>query len=91
MNNNERNSLIPVIDREKSIKNKTTVRCRNRPDLYHQHYDSLQGKYITQDPIGLKGGLNPYTYPLNPVVNIVPLGQKGMCPDGKCYVRNPLP
>ncbi|MER3189195.1 hypothetical protein ABUJ41_23105 [Salmonella enterica subsp. enterica serovar Chester] len=34
----------------------------------------LQRKYITKDPIGLKGGLNPYTYPLNSVVNIDPLG-----------------
>ncbi|HGB3488000.1 TPA: RHS repeat-associated core domain-containing protein, partial [Salmonella enterica subsp. enterica serovar Wangata] len=58
----------------KYIKNKTIVRCRNQPDLYHQHYDLLQRKYITKDPIGLKGGLNPYTYPLNPVVNIDPLG-----------------
>ncbi|EDW2795441.1 hypothetical protein H3N91_004423 [Salmonella enterica] len=84
MNNNERNSLIPVIDREKSIKNKTTVRCRNRPDLYHQHYDSLQGKYITQDPIGLKGGLNPYTYPLDPVMNIDP---KGLCIEDACILE----
>ncbi len=40
----------------------------------HRYYDPGQGRYITQDPIGLKGGLNPYTYPSNPVVNIDPLG-----------------
>ncbi|EBV3279124.1 RHS repeat-associated core domain-containing protein [Salmonella enterica subsp. enterica serovar Wangata] len=39
----------------------------------HRYYNPGQGRYITQDPIGLKGGLNPYTYPLNPVVNIDPL------------------
>lgn len=37
----------------------------------HRYYNPGQGRYITQDPIGLSGGLNPYTYPLNPVVNIV--------------------
>ncbi|EDW4474328.1 DUF4329 domain-containing protein, partial [Salmonella enterica subsp. salamae] len=40
----------------------------------HRYYDPGQGQYITQDPIGLKGGWNLYTYPLNPIVNIDPLG-----------------
>ncbi|HAT2611331.1 TPA: RHS repeat protein [Kluyvera intermedia] len=40
----------------------------------HRYYNPRQGRYITQDPIGLKGGLNPYIYPLNPVTNIDPLG-----------------
>ncbi|EIO1289267.1 hypothetical protein LOW49_004471, partial [Salmonella enterica subsp. enterica serovar Enteritidis] len=53
------------------------VRCRNQPDLYHQHYDLLQRKYITKDPIGLEGGLNLYQYPLNPILNIDPLGLSG--------------
>ncbi|WP_437597739.1 RHS repeat-associated core domain-containing protein [Escherichia coli] len=40
----------------------------------HRYYDPLQGRYITQDPIGLKGGWNFYQYPLNPISNIDPLG-----------------
>ncbi|OWS80080.1 hypothetical protein B7C52_12490 [Escherichia coli] len=36
--------------------------------------DPLQGRYITQDPIGLKGGWNLYTYPLSPVNSMDPLG-----------------
>ncbi|EDW9823871.1 RHS repeat protein [Salmonella enterica] len=40
----------------------------------HRYYNPGQGRYITQDPIGLKGGWNLYQYPLNPVVNIDPLG-----------------
>jgi len=40
----------------------------------HRYLDPLQGRYITQDPIGLKGGLNPYTYPLNPTTDADPLG-----------------
>ncbi|ECF5956697.1 RHS repeat-associated core domain-containing protein [Salmonella enterica subsp. salamae] len=43
----------------------------------HRYYDPGQGRYITQDPIGLAGGTNPYTYPLNPVMNIDPLGLAG--------------
>ncbi|EEW9425680.1 DUF4329 domain-containing protein, partial [Escherichia coli] len=40
----------------------------------HRYYDPLQGRYITQDPIGLKGGWNLYTYPLSPVNSMDPLG-----------------
>lgn len=40
----------------------------------HRYYNPGQGRYITQDPIGLKGGLNPYQYPLNPIMNTDPLG-----------------
>ncbi|ECY8245720.1 RHS repeat protein, partial [Salmonella enterica subsp. enterica serovar Remo] len=38
------------------------------------YYNPGQGRYITQDPIGLDGGWNPYMYPLNPVQGIDPLG-----------------
>ncbi|EPR9939676.1 RHS repeat-associated core domain-containing protein, partial [Escherichia coli] len=40
----------------------------------NQYYDPLQGRYITQDPIGLEGGWSLYAYPLNPVNGIDPLG-----------------
>ncbi|MCV6005914.1 hypothetical protein OFO99_41405, partial [Escherichia coli] len=33
----------------------------------HRYYDPLQGRYITQDPMGLRGGWNMYQYPLNPI------------------------
>ncbi|HAT2607828.1 TPA: hypothetical protein I8235_000759 [Kluyvera intermedia] len=45
----------------------------------YRYYDPLLGRYITQDPIGLEGGWNPYTYPLNPVQGIDPLGLYQMC------------
>ncbi|HHF9095382.1 TPA: RHS repeat-associated core domain-containing protein, partial [Escherichia coli] len=41
---------------------------------HHRYYDPLQGRYITQDPIGLKGGWNFYQYPLNPVQYIDSMG-----------------
>ncbi|EOL8786274.1 RHS repeat-associated core domain-containing protein [Escherichia coli] len=40
----------------------------------NRYYDPLQGRYITQDPIGLEGGWSLYAYPLNPVNGIDPLG-----------------
>nr|WP_249415560.1 RHS repeat-associated core domain-containing protein [Citrobacter freundii] len=40
----------------------------------HRYYNPGQGRYITQDPIGLRGGWNPYQYPLDPVTGIDPLG-----------------
>ncbi len=40
----------------------------------HRYYDPKQGRYITQDPIGLQGGWNAYLYPVDPVRYIDPLG-----------------
>ncbi|EOB6273784.1 RHS repeat-associated core domain-containing protein, partial [Escherichia coli] len=42
----------------------------------NRYYDPLQGRYITQDPIGLAGGWNLYNYPLNPIIRMDPLGLK---------------
>ena len=44
--------------------------CYNR----YRYYEPLQGRYITQDPIGLNGGWNLYKYPLNPINYADPLG-----------------
>nr|WP_241210871.1 RHS repeat-associated core domain-containing protein [Escherichia albertii] len=40
----------------------------------HRYYDPLQGRYITQDPIGLSGGWHLYVYSLNPTEGIDPYG-----------------
>ncbi|MCZ8781784.1 DUF4329 domain-containing protein, partial [Escherichia albertii] len=57
----------------------------------HRYYDPLQGRYITQDPIGLAGGWNLYIYPLNPIEKMDPLGlsawddaKSGACYEGIC-------
>ncbi len=50
----------------------------------YRYYDPLQGRYITQDPIGLRGGWNPYTYPLNPVAEVDPLG---LCVEDLCIIE----
>jgi len=44
--------------------------CYNR----FRYYDPDLGRYITQDPIGLEGGFNPYYYTDNPVNWVDPLG-----------------
>jgi len=41
----------------------------------HRYYDPDTGRYLTPDPIGLAGGINPFVYVLNDPVNWVdPLG-----------------
>ncbi|MBZ0331986.1 RHS domain-containing protein, partial [Halomonas sp. ANAO-440] len=40
----------------------------------HRYYDPQQGRYISQDPIGLKGGNNLYGYVTNPTGMVDPLG-----------------
>ncbi|WP_436410445.1 RHS repeat-associated core domain-containing protein [Morganella morganii] len=42
-----------------------------------RYYDKDTGQYISPDPIGLLGGLNPYGYVHNPTVFIDPLGLCG--------------
>lgn len=42
---------------------------------YYRDYDPVIGRYLTTDPIGLAGGLNPYEYAAsNPVTKVDPLG-----------------
>ena len=48
----------------------------------HRYYDPDEGQYISPDPIGLAGGLNPYAYTSNSVSWVDPLGLSGQkdCP-----------
>lgn len=42
---------------------------------YYRDYDPTIGRYLTADPIGLMGGMNPYEYASsNPLTKIDPLG-----------------
>ncbi|PKV80829.1 RHS repeat-associated protein [Nocardia fluminea] len=41
---------------------------------YHRYYDPETGRYLTQDPLGLKPSPNSTTYPHNPLVWSDPLG-----------------
>ncbi|MCL7931766.1 RHS repeat-associated core domain-containing protein, partial [Halomonas llamarensis] len=43
----------------------------------HRYYDPQQGRYISQDPIGLRGGTNLYGYVTNPTGMVDPLGLFG--------------
>ncbi len=38
---------------------------------YHRYYDPLRGRFITEDPIGIAGGLNLYRFVNNNPVNFV--------------------
>jgi RHS repeat-associated protein len=40
----------------------------------HRYYDSDTGQYLSPDPIGLLGGVNPYGYVHNPMGWVDPLG-----------------
>ncbi|MBT2772621.1 hypothetical protein J7J47_10300, partial [Halomonas sp. ISL-60] len=40
----------------------------------HRYYEPQQGRYISQDPIGLRGGTNLYGYVANPTGMVDPLG-----------------
>ncbi len=48
-----------------------------------RYYDPLVGRFATQDPIGLTGGLNLYFYVLNPVNWVDPLGWSGFDGSGR--------
>ncbi|AVS66238.1 sugar-binding protein [Paracidovorax avenae] len=39
-----------------------------------RYYDPMLGQYVTQDPIGLYGGINKFLYPLSPQSNFDALG-----------------
>ncbi|EJQ0090364.1 RHS repeat protein [Escherichia coli] len=60
----------------------------------HRYYDPLQGRNITPDPIGLRGGWNMYQYPLNPIQVIDPMGLdaiENMTSGGLIYAVSGVP
>ena len=57
----------------------------------HRYYDPAIGRFISQDPIRLAGGLNPYAYGLNPVSWTDPLGLKSEWQTNWEAVHGPLP
>lgn len=67
---------------------KTWLRLQGRyedreTNLYynrHRYYDPDSARYLTQDPIGLSGGDNLYSYPTNPISWVDPLG---LCKKGR--------
>ncbi len=44
----------------------------------YRYYDPACGVFISQDPIGLKGGLNPYQFAVNTLGWVDPLGLTGI-------------
>ncbi|WP_018609457.1 RHS repeat-associated core domain-containing protein [Uliginosibacterium gangwonense] len=69
----------------------------------HRYYDPLMGRFVSKDPIGLRGGFNLHQYAPNPTEWIDPLGLsnkkcallgKNMADDGrpcpKSYARHHL-
>jgi RHS repeat-associated protein len=56
----------------------------------HRYYDPQTGRFISKDPIGLQGGLNPHLYAPDPISWIDPLGLKGVylfeTTQGKAYI-----
>jgi RHS repeat-associated protein len=45
-----------------------------------RYYDNGTGQYLSPDPIGLSGGVNPYGYVHNPLKYVDPLGLVCVCP-----------
>ncbi|KAF0847585.1 DUF6531 domain-containing protein [Nocardia caishijiensis] len=41
---------------------------------FHRYYDPETGRYLTQDPLGLRPAPNPNSYPRNPISWVDPLG-----------------
>ncbi|QTD89792.1 RHS repeat-associated core domain-containing protein [Burkholderia anthina] len=46
----------------------------------HRYYDPSSGRFVSKDPIGLAGGINPYNYGKNPIGWVDPLGLTSTTP-----------
>ncbi|WP_162130813.1 RHS repeat-associated core domain-containing protein, partial [Variovorax sp. CF313] len=51
----------------------------------YRYYDPFGGRFVSKDPIGVKGGFNAHAYGINPVEWIDPLGLTQDCP----ILKNP--
>ena len=53
-----------------------------------RYYDPQQGRFVSEDPIGLEGGMNPYAYAGNDPVDLVdPSGLRPDCGPGQVEVE----
>ena len=50
----------------------------------HRYYDTYSGRFVSSDPIGLRGGLNLHQYAPNPLLWVDPLGLTS----GKAIIRH---
>ncbi|WP_240943910.1 RHS repeat-associated core domain-containing protein [Janthinobacterium lividum] len=59
----------------------------------YRYYGADTARYLTQDPIGLLGGINSYQYAPNPILWIDPQGLSKKCPKNSscnpCAGKNP--
>jgi RHS repeat-associated protein len=56
-----------------------------------RYYDPRSARFTSQDPFGLAVGLNLYTYPLNPLNRVDPMGLRGLTLQIKCVPSEPPP
>lgn len=55
---------------------------------WNRYYNPATGRFISSDPIGLAGGLNPYAYSsLNPLLLIDPLGLRPLTQNEVDFIR----
>ncbi|MBK9584882.1 MAG: RHS repeat protein [Alphaproteobacteria bacterium] len=55
---------------------------------WNRYYNPATGRFISSDPIGLAGGLNPYAYSsLNPLLLIDPLGLRPLTQNEVEFIR----